>query len=79
MSKQSKSVVVILLSGRPRVITDGLPPADVMGGGLVAGHRRRERDRGCAVRRLSPFTGKTAYSWPRSMEQLPINVNNANR
>ena len=24
-----------------------------------------------------PFTGKTAYSWPRSNEQLPINVNNS--
>ena len=23
-----------------------------------------------------PFTGKLSYSWPRSNEQLPINVNN---
>jgi len=24
-----------------------------------------------------PFTGKSAYSWPRSNEQLPININNS--
>ena len=24
-----------------------------------------------------PFTGKTPYTWPRSNEQLPVNVNNA--
>ena len=24
-----------------------------------------------------PFTGKTAFSWPRTNEQLPINVNNS--
>jgi beta-glucosidase len=24
-----------------------------------------------------PFTGKLSYSWPRSDEQLPININNS--
>ena len=24
-----------------------------------------------------PFTGKLSYSWPRSNEQLPININNS--
>ena len=75
MGKQSKSVVVILISGRPRVITDQLPLADAWvaawlpgteGGGIV------DVLFGDAL-----FTGKLSYSWPRSNEQLPININNS--
>jgi beta-glucosidase len=73
--KQSRQVVVILVTGRPRVITDQLPLADAWvaawwfgteGGGLAD-----------VLFGDYPFTGKTPYSWPRSNDQLPINVNNS--
>jgi len=75
VKKQSKAVVVILLSGRPRVITDGLPLAE----GWVAAWLPGTEGAGIADVLFGdfPFTGKTAFSWPRSNEQLPINVNNS--
>jgi len=75
VKKQSKAVVVILLSGRPRVITDGLPLAEAW----VAAWLPGTEGNGIADVLFGdfPFTGKTAYSWPRSNEQLPINVNNS--
>jgi len=75
VKKQSKSVVVILLSGRPRVITNGLPLAEAWVAAWLPGTE------GAGIADVLfgdyPFTGKTAYSWPRSNEQLPINVNNS--
>jgi len=73
--KQSKSVVVVLLSGRPRVITDALPLAE----SWVAAWLPGTEGAGIADVLFGDylFTGKTAYSWPRSNEQLPINVNNS--
>jgi beta-glucosidase len=72
---QSESVIVILLSGRPRVITDGLPIADAWVAAWLPGTE------GVGVADVLfgdyPFTGKTAFTWPRSNEQLPINVNNS--
>jgi len=75
VKKQSKTVIVILLSGRPRVITKGLPFADAW----VAAWLPGTEGGGIADVLFGdyPFTGKTAYSWPRSNEQLPINVNNS--
>ncbi|MGB8984063.1 MAG: glycoside hydrolase family 3 N-terminal domain-containing protein [Anaerolineales bacterium] len=75
MAEQSKAVVVILLSGRPRVITEQLPLAQAW----VAAWLPGTEGGGVADVLFGdyPFTGKTAYSWPRSNEQLPINVNNA--
>jgi len=73
--KQSSSMVVVLLSGRPRVITDGLPLADTWVAAWLPGTE------GAGIADVLfgdyPFTGKTAYSWPRTNEQLPINVNNS--
>ena len=72
---QSKTVIVILISGRPRVITEQLPLADAWvavwlpgteGGGIAD-----------VLFGDYPFTGKLSYSWPRSNEQLPININNS--
>jgi beta-glucosidase len=73
--KSSKSVVVILLSGRPRVITDQLPLGDAWvaawlpgtGGGGIADVLFGDH----------PFTGKSPYTWARTLEQLPININNS--
>ena len=75
VKEQSKSVVVILLSGRPRVITNGLPLAEAWVAAWLPGTE------GAGIADVLfgdfPFTGKTAYSWPRSNEQLPININNS--
>ncbi|HEX9384730.1 MAG TPA: glycoside hydrolase family 3 N-terminal domain-containing protein [Anaerolineales bacterium] len=73
--KQSKTVVVILISGRPRVITDQLSLAEAW---VVAWLPGTEGG-GIADVLLGdyPFTGKLSYSWPRSNDQLPINVNNS--
>jgi beta-glucosidase len=72
---QSQALVVILLSGRPRVITAGLPLAETWVAAWLPGTE------GAGIADVlfgdTPFTGKTAYSWPRFNEQLPINVNNA--
>jgi beta-glucosidase len=75
VKKQSKSLVIILLSGRPRVIAEELPLAEAW----VAAWLPGTEGGGIADVLFGdhPFTGKTAYSWPRSNEQLPINVNNA--
>jgi len=72
---QSKSVVVILLSGRPRIITDQLPLAEAW----VAAWLPGTEGAGIADALFGdyPFTGKLPYSWPRSNGQLPININNS--
>jgi beta-glucosidase len=73
--KQSKSVVVILLLGRPRVITDQLS----LGDAWVAAWLPGTEGGGIADVLFGdhPFTGKLSYSWPRTLEQLPININNS--
>jgi beta-glucosidase len=73
--ERSKTTIVILLSGRPRVITEQLPMADAW----VAAWLPGTEGGGIADVLFGdfPFTGKTAYSWPRSNEQLPININNS--
>ncbi len=74
--EQSKTLVVILLSGRPRVITEQLPLAEAWVAAWLPG---TEGGSGIADVLFGdyPFTGKTSYSWPRTLEQLPININNA--
>ena len=73
--KQSRTLIVILLSGRPRVITPQLPLADAW----VAAWLPGTEGGGVADVLFGdfPFTGKLSYSWPRSNEQLPININNS--
>jgi len=71
----SKTTIVILLSGRPRVITEQLPMADAW----VAAWLPGTEGSGIADVLFGdfPFTGKTPYSWPRTLEQLPINIHNS--
>ena len=75
MKKQSKAVIVILISGRPRVITEQLPLADAWVAAWLPG-----TEGGGIVDVLFgdyPFKGRSSFSWPRSNEQLPININNS--
>jgi beta-glucosidase len=75
MREQSQAVIVILISGRPRVITEQLPLAEAWVAAWLPGTE------GAGIADVlfgdSPFTGKLPYSWPRSNEQLPMNINNS--
>src|SRR5215213_3596183 len=75
VKKQSKIVVAILVSGRPRVITDQYPLADAWVAAWLPGTE------GAGLADVlfgdDPFVGRLSYSWPRSNQQLPININNS--
>ncbi len=74
----SQKLVVVILSGRPLVITPQFQLADAW----VAAWLPGTEGQGVADVLLGdfPFVGKLPYTWPRSNLQNPINVNNlANR
>ncbi|TQS46818.1 glycoside hydrolase family 3 protein [Cryptosporangium phraense] len=64
--------VVLLVSGRPQVVTDQLPVMDA----LVASWLPGSEGAGVAdvLFGRKPFTGRLPVSWPRSVSQVPINV-----
>jgi beta-glucosidase len=70
MRERSKKLVVILISGRPMIITDQLRLADA----FVAAWLPGTEGQGVAdvVFGDVPFTGKLSYTWPRSMDQIPF-------
>lgn len=67
-------LIVIIISGRPLVITDQFSTADAW----VAAWLPGTEGEGVSDVLFGdyPFTGKLPYSWPRSNAQLPINENN---
>ncbi|HNB55076.1 MAG TPA: glycoside hydrolase family 3 C-terminal domain-containing protein, partial [Anaerolineales bacterium] len=69
---QVKKLVVIIISGRPLIITDQLPLADAW----VAAWLPGTEGQGVADVLFGdfPFTGKLSFSWPRSMEQVPLSA-----
>jgi beta-glucosidase len=73
MSKHSQKLIVIIISGRPMIITNAYQLADVW----VAAWLPGTEGAGVADVILGdyPFTGKLPYTWPQSMYQLPININ----
>jgi beta-glucosidase len=68
---KSEQMVVIILSGRPLVITEQLPLADAW----IAAWLPGSEGQGIADVLFgdTPFTGKLPFTWPRSMDQLPFN------
>ena len=66
-------VVVILLSGRPLIINDVLGKADA----FVAAWLPGTEGQGVADVLFGQYkpTGKLSFTWPRSMDQLPTNIN----
>lgn len=75
MRDHSKKLVVVILAGRPLVITPYFESADAW---VVAWLPGTE---GIGVADVlfgeHPFTGRLPYTWPRSSDQLPININNS--
>ena len=67
-----RKLVVILISGRPLVITEHLPQWDA----LVAAWLPGTEGQGVADVLFGdfPFTGKLSYTWPRSMDQIPLSA-----
>lgn len=75
-AKQSGSkVVVVLLSGRPMIINSVLDVADA----FVAAWLPGTEGQGLADVLFGDynFSGKLSHSWPRNMEQVPINKDDA--
>ena len=70
MGDRVDKLVVILLSGRPLIITDQLPLADAW----IAAWLPGTEGQGVADNLYGdhPFTGKLSVTWPASMEQLPL-------
>jgi beta-glucosidase len=68
-------LIVVIISGRPLIITDQLAQSDAW----VAAWLPGTEGEGIADVLFGdvPFTGKLPYTWPRSNSQLPINVNNS--
>lgn len=64
--------VVMIVSGRPMTITTQLPEID----GLVASWLPGTEGQGVADTLFGtvPFTGQLPQTWPKSLDQLPMNV-----
>ncbi|MGC9333828.1 MAG: glycoside hydrolase family 3 protein [Anaerolineae bacterium] len=69
MRARCLKLVVVLISGRPLIITEHLPRWD----GFVAAWLPGTEGDGVAQVLFGeyPFTGKLPYTWPRSMDQIP--------
>jgi beta-glucosidase len=65
-------VIVILISGRPMIVNDVLEKADA----FIAAWLPGTEGQGVADVLFGDYkpTGKLSFTWPRSVDQLPINV-----
>ena len=70
VKEQSEKVVVLIMAGRPLVITEALDLADAWVAIWLPGTE------GAGVADVlfgeMPFSGKTPFTWPASMDQLPL-------
>jgi beta-glucosidase len=66
-------VVVLLISGRPMIIEKALSQADAFMVAFLPG----TEGQGVADVLFGDYkpTGKLSFSWPKSMDQLPLNIN----
>jgi beta-glucosidase len=69
---RSQTLVVILVSGRPMIVTEHLDQWDA----FVAAWLPGTEGQGIADVLFGdyPFTGKLSYTWPRSMDQVPLSA-----
>jgi len=74
LKEHSKKLIIIIISGRPLMITDQYPLADAWVAAWLPGTE------GGGVADILfgdfPFTGRLPYTWPRFNDQLPMNINN---
>jgi beta-glucosidase len=76
MKSKGIPVVVILLSGRPMILSSSLEKANA----FVAAWLPGTEGQGIADVLFGDysFTGQLPHSWPKSMDQIPINVGDKN-
>jgi beta-glucosidase len=69
---RSHALVVILVSGRPMIVTKHLDQWDA----FVAAWLPGTEGQGIVDVLFGdyPFTGKLSYTWPRSMDQVPLDA-----
>jgi beta-glucosidase len=68
--ERSQKVVVVLISGRPLVLTGHLDLAEAWVAAWLPGTEGQGVVDGLFGER--PFTGRTPFTWPASMDQLPL-------
>ena len=75
MTETCDTLIVVLISGRPLIITDLLPNWDA----LVAAWLPGTEGQGVADVLFGdfPFTGQLSFTWPRAMDQLPLGVSDS--
>ncbi len=75
MRDQCDTLAVVIVSGRPLVVTDFVDRWDA----LVAAWLPGTEGQGVAdvLFGLEPFTGTLSFTWPRSMDQVPTGQNAA--
>ncbi|MFC1840246.1 glycoside hydrolase family 3 protein [Thermodesulfobacteriota bacterium] len=73
LKKAGIPVVTLVISGRPMIVKEILPETDA----LLASFLPGTEGQGIADVLFGDYnpTGKLSFSWPRSMEQLPLNIN----
>ena len=74
LAEQCDQLAVVLISGRPLMIADRIDKWDA----LVAAWLPGTEGQGIAdvLFGTQPFTGKSAYTWPRNIDSLPLDVSN---
>ena len=76
LHESGKPVVVILVSGRPLIVSEKIDNWDALVAAWLPGTE------GGAIAEVIfgdyNFTGKLPVSWPRSVEQLPLNIGDEN-
>lgn len=74
LQAQSKKVIMVVIAGRPVIITEQLAQVDA----VVVAWLPGSEGEGVADVLFGdyPFTGKLPYSWPRAVQQLPFDFAN---
>lgn len=74
MRESSKTLIVVLYSGRPLIVTEELLAADAFVAAWLPGTE------GAGITDVlfgdAPFVGKLSFTWPRTVSQLPVDVRN---
>lgn len=70
LQERVEQVILVVISGRPLIITDVVDDVDA----IVAAWLPGSEGQGMADVLFGdvPFTGRLAFSWPRAMDQLPF-------
>jgi beta-glucosidase len=76
LKKAGVPVAVLLIAGRPMILGDALDQADALAAAFLPG----TEGQGLTDVLFGDFkpAGKLSFSWPKSMDQLPLNIHTIN-